>query len=342
MRKQEHGVINMEYRSLGTLKTSVLGVGGLHFGHLCDQAITTRIIHQALESGINFIDTAPLYGNGYSESYIGNAIRGRRHDVLIATKVGLESRIAEDGAFGVSVVPLNGKNIRSSIERSLRALGTDYIDLYQTHAFDHNTPVEETMAALDALVKEGKIRFLGCSNYLPGELELATDAALQNGWTQFVSFQAHYNLMERKAEQEVVPGCLDRGTGIICNRPLSRGILTGKYKTDQPLPEGSRAVTSYRIRRWLSQSTLLLVAALENWTQQYSRTVAELAIAWLLARPGVAVVLAGARNIHQLEANIRATEWILSDNDLAEIDEIIEKMDLMSQVQAMPETLFET
>ncbi|MDO8568369.1 MAG: aldo/keto reductase, partial [Dehalococcoidales bacterium] len=295
----------MEYRNLGSLKASVLGIGGLHFGNLCDQATTTRIIHQALDTGINFIDTAPMYGNGYSEGYIGNAIRGYRHDVLIATKVGLEPKITRDGTDGVSVVPLDEKNIRSSVDKSLRALGTDYIDLYQVHAFDPNTPVEATMATLDALVKEGKIRLIGCSNYLRGEIELASAAEAKNGWTQFVSFQTHYNLIERRAEQEVIPSCHALGVGIICNRALARGILTGKYKPSQPLPEGSRAVTSYRIRRWLSEGTLRLVAALDEWAQKHSRTVIELAIAWLLAKPDVSVVLVGVRDIHQLEINVR-------------------------------------
>jgi len=289
---------------------------------------------------VNFIDTAPLYGNGYSEGFIGNAIRGRRHDVVVATKVGLEPSKAKDGSFGVSVIPLSKKNILSSIEKSLRALGTDYIDLYQVHAFDSGIPIEDTMATLDGLVQEGKIRCIGCSNYLRGELGKAT-AAIRKGGASFVSFQAHYNLIERRAEQEVLPDCLKYGVGIICNRPLARGILTGKYKTGQLLPQGSRAVTSYRIRRWLSESTLLLVTALEELAQRHGRTVAEMAIAWLLAQRGISVVLAGARNLQQLEVNIRATGWILSNEDLAEVDVVIEKMNLMPQVKAMPETLFE-
>lgn len=334
----------MEYRKLGNCspKPSVLGVGGLHFGNFCDQTTTTSIVNRGLELGINFIDTAPMYGDGFSEACIKSAIEGHRNDFLIATKIGLEPRTAVDGTFGVSVAPLDEKSIRSSIEKSLRALGTDYIDLYQAHAFDPSTPLEETMATLDALVKEGKVRFIGCSNYFPGELELSAAAAAEHNWTQFVSFQAHYNLIERRAEEELTPGCRALGVGIICNRALARGILSGQYKHDQPLPEGSRAVKSFRVRRWLSERTLLLVAALNEFARKRGHTVTELAIAWLLARPGVSVVLVGMRNLNHLETNVRATEWTLSDEDLAEIDEIIEKRGLISQVRAMPETFFET
>jgi aryl-alcohol dehydrogenase-like predicted oxidoreductase len=334
----------MEYRKLGncSLMPSVLGIGGLHFGVFCDQATTTNIVRRALDLGVNFIDTAPMYGSGHSETYIRNAIKGHRSDVLITTKAGLRPQTNPDGTFGISVSSLDEKSIRSSVEQSLRALDTDYIDLYQVHAFDPNTPIEETMATLDTLVREGKIRFIGCSNYFPGELELSAETAAKHGWAQFVSFQAHYNLIERRAEQELVPSCQALGVGIICNRALARGILTGKYKHGRPLPEGSRAVTSFRVRYWLSERTLFLVAALDKFAQERGYTATELAITWLLARPSVSVVLAGMRNLDQLETNVRATEWTLSDDDMVEIDAIIEKMEMMSQVMAMPETFFET
>ncbi len=334
----------MEYRELGhsSLMTSGLGIGGLHFGVFCDQVTTTRIIHQALGHGINFIDTAPMYGEGYSETFVKNAIRGRRHEVLLSTKVGLKPLIASDGTFGVSVAPLTKDYIRSSLEQSLRALGTDYIDLYQIHAFDPETPIEEGIETLDMLVKEGKVRFIGCSNYNHTELKLVSSVAAKRGWTQFASFQVHYNLIERRAEQDVVPACRALGLGIICNRALARGILTGKYKLNQPIPEGSRAVTSIRVRCWLSEDTLGLVAALDEFAQERGRTATELAIAWLLAQTDISVVLAGMRNLGQLETNVHATEWTLSGEELAEIDTIIKNFGLMSQVNAMPETFFET
>ena len=334
----------MEYRKVGhsSLMTSVLGIGGLHFGVFCDQATTTHIIHWALDLGVNFIDTAPMYGERHSETFIRNAINGRRHEVLLSTKVGLKPLIAPDGTFGVSVAPLTKDYIRSSLEESLCALGTDYIDLYQIHAFDPKTPIEESMETLNMLVREGKVRFIGCSNYNHTELDLVSSVAAKRGWAQFASFQVQYNLIERRAEQDIVPACRALGLGIICNRALARGILTGKYKLNQPIPEGSRAVTSIRVRRWLSQDTLGLVAALDEFAQERGHTVTELAIAWLLAKPDISVVLAGMRNLSQLETNVYATEWSLSDEDLAEIDATIENSGLTSQVNTMPETFFET
>lgn len=336
--------VSMKYRKLGqsSLIASVLGIGGLHFGVFCDQATTTRIIRRALDLGVNFIDTAPMYGHDHSETFIKNAIHSRRHEVLLSTKVGLEPRIAPDGTLGVSVVPLTRAHIRSSLENSLRALGTDYIDLYQVHAFDPQTPIEETMEALDALVREGKVRFIGCSNYNHAELELVWAAVARCGRTQFSSFQVHYNLIERSAEQSIIPACRALGVGTICNRALARGILTGKYKPNQPLPEGSRAVTSQRVRRWLSERTLRLVVALEEFARERGHTVTELAIAWLLRKPDVSVILAGMRNLDHLETNVRAIEWTLSDEDLIEIDDIIQNFGLMTEVEVMPETFFET
>ena len=332
----------MEYKNLGNLKVSVLGIGGLHFGSFCDQVTTAGILRRGLELGVNFIDTAPMYGNGHSEDYIKKAIDGHRRDFLIGTKVGLEPVTNKDGKFGVAVSSLDKRSIRASVEKSLRALETDYIDLFQVHAFDPNTPAEETMETLNALVKEGKIRFSGCSNYFPGELELMADVADQHKWTKFVSFQTHYNLIERRAEIELFPSCRNQGVGVITYRSLARGILSGQYLPDKPLPEGSRAAKSFRVRRWLSEPTMKLVTALNEFAQEYGHTIKELAITWLLARPEVSVVLAGMRNLQQLETNARAIDWKLSHDDLKQIDGIIIKMGMMSQVEEMPETFLET
>ncbi len=334
----------MRYSMLGssTLRTSVIGIGGLHFGVFCDQAATTSILRRALDLGVNFVDTAPMYGHGDSESFIKNAIKGRRHDVVISNKVGLEPLIAHDGTFGVSVAPLSRERIRSALEGSLRALGTDYIDLYQVHAFDHKIPIEDTMAALDEFVREGKIRFVGCSNYTHDELNLAKSVAAEHQWAQFVSLQVHYSLMERKAEEDIVPACHATGIGIICYRALARGILTGKYKPNEPLPEGSRAMTSDRVRRWLSNPTLSLVAALDQFAQTCGHSVTELAIAWLLRKADVSVVLAGVRNVDQLEGCVSALQWALSEDEMLEIDAIINNLGLLSYVNTMPETFLET
>lgn len=320
----------------------MLGMGALHFGVYCDLELSTRIIRRGLELGLNFIDTAPMYGQGHSEAFIREAIRGHRSEVLIATKVGLEPVTRPDGTFGVRIAALTRQWIRSSLEQSLRDLGTDYVDLYQLHAFDPNTPVEETLQTMDALVREGKVRFIGCSNYDPTELRTASTAAAEHGWARLASLQSQYNLIERRAEQELVPACRELEIGVICNRALARGLLTGKYKPNQPLPEGSRATMSWRVRRWLSEETLQLVADLEQFAQTCGRTTAELAIAWLLAKLGVSVVLAGVRNLEQLESCVRGTEWVLSEEELAQIEAIIERRQLVSQLASRPETFLET
>lgn len=333
----------MKYRQIGnsSLSASILGLGALHFGVFFDQTKTTQIIHQALNLGINFIDTAPLYGNGLSESFVGNAIRGSRDKVILSTKVGLIPAYGSDGNFGVTVTPLTDTNIRASLNKSLSALQTDYIDLLQVHAFDKNTPVEETFQTLASLVDEGKIRYFGCSNYNPDELQYVSSNVNKKLLSSFVSCQAHYNMIERRAEDMLVPLCQERGMGIICNRALSRGILTGKYKPNQPIPADSRALNSPRIRRWLDDRMLSLIQAIANWAQQEDRTSTELALAWLLGRPKVSVALIGVRNRQQLETCIRSIDWILSPADYLSINNIINECNMNEFVEMMPETFFE-
>ncbi len=333
----------MKYRQLGrsSLVPSILGVGGLHFGIFCDQATTSRIIHRELDLGVNFIETAPMYGRGQSETFIRNAVKDRRSKVLLSTKVGLEPRLSPDGAFGVSVVPLTENRVRSSLEESLRILGTDYIDLLQLHAFDPQTPIEETLQTLDALVQEGKVRAIGCSNFNYAELRQVVDANQAHEWSGFDSFQVHYNVIERRAEDEIIPACRELNIGIICNRALARGILSGQYKPNQPPPEGSRAAISNRVRRWLSEPTVRLVQTLNEYARGRGWTVAQLALAWLMSRPGVSVVLAGMRNLDHLESCVAAVEWDLAEDELAEVDRIIDSLGLTTQVKALPEDFFE-
>lgn len=335
---------NMFYRRLGNslMIPSVLGLGALHFGVYCDQAETTRIIHEAIDLGINFIDTATMYGQGHSQSLIKNAIKGRRSKVLIGTKVGLKPKFGSDGAFGVEVTPLTRKLIRLSIDNDLKELGTDYIDLYQVHAFDNHTPVLETMQTLNELLEEGKVRHIGCSNYIPKEIEITSDIASENGLANFVSLQNHYNMIERRLEEALIPICDKHNIGIICYRALVRGVLTGKYKRGQPLPNESRASSSYRVKRLLSEDNLSLIEKLDQFSKTRGFSLAQLAIAWLLKKENVSVVLVGVRNLDQLRTNVQATQWKLTKEDEAEIDILIENMGLMSQVKAMPETFLET
>ncbi len=334
----------MRYRQIGSssLQSSVIGLGALHFGVFCDQTATNNIIHQALDLGINFIDTAPMYGHGNSESYIRNALRGRRDKVILSTKVGLEPRVAPDGTFTVSVVRLNRSNIRNALHKSLLSLGVDYIDLYQLHAFDPATPLLETLTALDELVKEGKIRFIGCSNYNRLEYEQTASLIREHHLTPLVSFQVQFNLIERRAEQDIFPALKSSEIGVICNRALARGILTGKYAWNQSYPEGSRGRVSQRVSRWITEATLTLVAELDKWAREQKRTGTELALSWLTSKPEVSVVLVGMRNLEQVRMAAAATEWKLTGSDLREVDAIIERLNLMPQVQTRPETFFET
>ena len=323
------------------LSISVLGVGGLHFGSFLDSRQAQEVIHGALDLGINLIDTAPLYGGGLSEEYIGRAIRGRREKVLLATKVGLK-RVDSDGTFRVAVDALNETHIRKALEKSLRALGTDHMDLYQLHAFDHETPVEKTLQTLDRLMREGKIRFIGCSNFSGSEFQQSMEAAKKRQWPGFVSCQTHYNLLERRVEKELVPVCRSWGASVICNRALGRGILTGKYAVGCPPPEDSRAYASERLRKCLSERTLRVAEALKVYAQERNHTATELAIAWLLSSGNADVVLAGVRNMNQMAEWVRAMDWQLSDADKQAVDQILDKFSLTAEVHAMPQRFLET
>lgn len=333
----------MEKRRLGasSVEVSTVGLGGLHFGVYLDEIQSTRLVHHALDRGVNFVDTGPLYGNGQSETIVGKAIKGRRDQVVLTTKVGLARRTLADGSFGVEVVPLRADRIRECLEQSLRALGTDYVDLFQFHAFDPDTPVEASFEVMDQLVTEGKIRAVGASNYDPTELSAVVQAIGSNGWAPLVALESHYNMIERMVEKELLPICSSNGVGIIPYRSLARGILTGKYRLGSAIPEKSRAADSWRVRNWLQDETLALVAALEVFALQHGRSVVELSIAWLLAQPLVPSVLIGARDIPQFDACADAATWSLSAGELAEIDEIILAHGQKERVSSLPEVYFE-
>ena len=333
----------MRYRKIGesNIEVSVLGVGAAHFGVFCDQKATNDIVARALDLGINFIDVAPMYGSGSAEMMVKNAIKGRRDKVILATKVGLNPLFAVDGTFGVEVMDLNRKNIFSSMDKSLQTLGTDHVDLFQLHAFDGSTPLEETLSALTDLVRAGKARWVGCSNYDHNEIARTAEVIKRNKLINFVSLQCHYNLIERRAEQDIVPACVSNNYGIICYRALCRGILSGRYKNDQPLPEGSRAQISNRVRRWLTRDTLSLTQALGDFAREKGMTLPELSIAWLLERPAVAMVLAGMRNIEQLEVCVSGANARLTPQDMADIDEVIAALSLRDQVNSLPEVFLE-
>jgi len=317
----------MEYRRLGRsgLKVSVLGLGGNNFGMnlgmagmpvRADEAQTARVIAQALEAGVNFFDTANEYGD--SESFIGRALKGKRHQVVVASKFGTPV------GDGPNAQGASRKHLMEQVERSLRRLQTDYIDLYQVHRPDPGTPIEETLRALDDLVRQGKVRYIGCSNFQAWQLCEALWTSRAMNLNAFISVQPEYNLLRRVVERDLLPCCRSYGIGVIPYWPLASGVLTGKYRAGEPPPTGSRmtVVAPQILSRVLSERRLLVVTALERFAQERGHTVGELAIAWLAANPLVSTIIAGATSPEQVAANARAVDWKLTAADLAEVDKI--------------------
>ena len=309
----------MEYRQLGKsgLKVSAIGLGGNTFGNGADEAQTARIIHRALDVGINFIDTADTYSRGVSEQFVGKAVAGRRQQALIATKV--YGRMGE----GPNDTGLSRKHILEGVEASLKRLDTDYIDLYQVHNVDASTPIYETLATLDGLVRQGKVRYIGCSNFLAWQLCEALWASDRKDLTPFVSVQPRYNVIDRTIERELLPFCRQYGIGIVPYSPLAGGILTGKYRLGEAPPADTRAGRNPRLQQQLNEAMLGKVNALAKWARDQGHDVGHLALAWLLSRPEVSTIIAGATKPEQVEDNARAAEWRLSAEDLEEIDRLL-------------------
>ena len=309
----------MEYRQLGKsgLKVSAIGLGGNTFGNGADEQQTARIIHRALDLGINFIDTADVYSRGLSETYVGKAVAGRRREAIIATKVhGRMGNLPNDEG-------LSRWHIIDGVEQSLRRLGTDYIDLYQLHRADPATPIYETLSALDDLVHQGKVRYIGCSNFAAWQICEALWAADRKNLTPFVSVQPRYNLLDRQIERELLPFCRQYGIGIIPYSPLAGGLLTGKYRPGEPPPPGTRAYNNPNMQRQLTEQNLRIVARLSEFAQTRGHTVGELALAWLAAHPEVSTIIAGATSPEQVEQNVKAANWKLSADDLKDIEALL-------------------
>lgn len=310
----------MEYRQLGKsgLKVSAIGLGGNTFGNGADEAQTARIVHHALDVGVNFIDTADVYSRGVSEQYVGKAVAGRRQQAVIATKVrGQMGDLPNDSG-------LSRKHIMDGIEASLRRLNTDYVDLYQVHSVDQTTSIYETLATLDTLVQQGKVRYIGCSNFMAWQICEALWASDRKNLTPFVSVQPQYNVLERTIERELLPFCRQYGIGIIPYSPLAGGILTGKYQANEPPPPDTRASRNPRLQRQLNDVMLGKVSALGKWARDQGHSVGELALAWLLSRPEVSTIIAGATKPEQVDENAKAAEWRLSEDDLRLVDEALQ------------------
>ena len=297
---------------------SLVGLGTNNFGRKIDLDGSRAVVEAALAEGINFVDTADIYGNqGGSEEIIGTVLEGRRASVVIGTKFGGDMR----GAYGPDWGARGSRRyIRHAIEGSLRRLRTDHIDLFQYHAPDRITPVEETLAALHQLVREGKVRYVGSSNFGGWELAHADWVARDSGLTPFISAQNHYNLLERSADLELVPACTRFGVGLIPYFPLASGLLTGKYRRGEPPPKGSRLAD--RPER-LTEGVFEKLEQLEKFAADRGVTILEVAVGWLSARPQVASVIAGATTPEQVRANAAAASWVPTAEDLAAIDRIV-------------------
>jgi aryl-alcohol dehydrogenase-like predicted oxidoreductase len=309
----------VEYRQLGTsgLRVSVIGLGGNTFGRFADEQQTAAIVHQAVESGINMIDTADVYGNGVSEELLGAAIREHRDELVIATKVGMRM------GTGPNEYGSSRRRVIEGCEASLRRLGIGTIDLYQIHAFDPLTRLEETLGALDDLVRAGKVRYIGCSNYPAWRIVQALWTSDRAHLNRFVSVQPEYNVLKREIEAEIVPVCLEFGLGVIPYFPLDAGVLTGKYRPGEQPPEGTRGHDNPRFATRLQTATLEAVQRLDAWARESDHTVGELALAWLASRPAVSTVIAGTTRPEQVAANARAADWKLSPDDLDEVERLL-------------------
>lgn len=309
----------MEYRYLGRsgLQVSAIGLGTNNFGGRLDAAASAVVINHALDMGINMVDTSNSYGGTYSEEYIGRALKGKRHQAIIATKV--SSRMAD----GPNNAGNSRKHIMTEVENSLRRLNTDYIDLYQIHWQDANVPIEETLRALDDLVRQGKARYIGCSNFMAWQVCEAVWTSRSLGIAAFASVQPKYSLMDRAIEAELTPFCREYRMGILPYFPLENGFLTGKYKRNQAAPQGTRLAEDDR--GMFTDANFDLLEALEAFCAERGHSVLELAFAWLLANPDVSSVIAGATRAEQVVANAKAAAWTLTAQELAEVNAIIGK-----------------
>ena len=308
----------MELRNLGAsgLQVSLAGLGCNNFGRRCDADETRRVVHRALDLGMTLFDTADAYGGGRSEEYLGKALGERRADVIIATKFGMPMPDAEHSGG-------SRRYLLQAAEASLTRLGTDYIDLYQLHFPDPRTPIEETLRALDDLVHQGKVRYVGCSNFSGWQVVDAHWTARANGLAGFVSAQNLYNLLDRRVERELVPACRKSGIGLLPYFPLASGFLTGKYRRGEAPPEGSRlAGAGPMAERALTDANFEVLARLVAFAAERGRTVLDLAVGWLASLEHVASVIAGATRPDQVEQNARACDWRLSGEELEEVDRL--------------------
>jgi aryl-alcohol dehydrogenase-like predicted oxidoreductase len=306
----------VETRPIGSLAVSVVGVGCNNFGSRIDEKHSEEVIDAALDVGLNFFDTADMYGNGKSEELLGRFLGPRRRDVIVATKFGNEMQAQGRGA--------RPEYVKKALEASLKRLRTDYVDLYQQHVPDPDVPIAETLGALDALVKAGQVREIGCSNFSAAEIREARKASdARPGSTRFVTVQNEYSLLHREPEEEVLAECERQRLAFLPFFPLMSGLLTGKYRKGKPIPQNTRVAKYERYTKLLTEENLDKVEALIEFAESRGRTLLELAFSWLLAHRVVASVIAGATSAQQVRDNAAAADWNLTPADLEEIDSLL-------------------
>jgi aryl-alcohol dehydrogenase-like predicted oxidoreductase len=308
----------MQIRSLGNtgLRVSELCLGTMTFARECDEALSRSLLDCFVEAGGNFIDTADVYSDGHAEEIAGRWLDGRRQEFILATKVRWRTGPLPND------VGLSRRHIIAGCEASLRRLQTDYIDLYQAHAWDPYIPLEESLAAFDDLVHAGKVRYIGVSNFAGWQLMKALGLSDRYGWARFVCLQPRYNLVDREAERELMPLCRAEGLGVIPWSPLGGGFLTGKYRRDAVMPQDARIATAlphwpeYMARQGTERGWRTLDIA-QRVADSHGKTVPQVSLAWLLAQPGVTAPILGARSLEQLEDNLGCVGWELTGEDMA-------------------------
>ncbi len=310
----------MEYRNLGKsgVKVSVLGLGTNQFGsEAVPQKIVNSIIDIALDKGINYIDTANVYKKGASETTLGNALKGRWNKFVLATKFYFP---VGDGPNDTGT---SRYHLMNAVEDSLKRLQHETIDIYYVHRWHPSTPIAETMRALDDLIRMGKVRYIGASDFAAWQLAEANLLAEFKNWSSFSVLQSHYHMLERGVEEEILPYCASHGVGFVPYFPLAGGFLTGKYKRGEKPPLGSRGERDDYVQSYFTDRNFTILENLTLWAAARNRTLNELALAWLAAQPGVVSVISGATRIEHVENNVKAAEWQLAANDVQEINTIL-------------------
>lgn len=310
----------MEYRNLGSsgLKVSAIGLGTNQFGGKVDKKLTNQIISAAIDHGVNLIDTANVYREGRSEEFIGAALNDRRHQVVIATKLFYKT------GEGPNDRGLSRKHIYDAVEASLKRLDTDYIDLYQMHRWDPETPIEETLRAFDDLISQGKIRYIGSSVFAGWQIAHTQWTAKTNDLNRLVSEQPHFHMLHRNVKDEILPAAEKFGVGILPYFPLAGGFLTGKYKPGQDAPVGSRGESSPYVQEYMTDETYVILESLTNFAEERHHPIGELAHAWLLAHPQVSSVISGATQVAHIEANVKGADWTLTAEEFEQINQLLE------------------